>query len=526
MIKKLTASKKLVVNPTVFFVSLLLIVSLIAAALIFPERMDRWLAAAQTAVTSNFGWFFIVAVNAILIFALYVAFSKFGKIKLGGENSEPEFSNLSWFAMLFSTGMGIGIMFFSVAEPVSHFATPPRPAGDAFATAEQAMDFTGLHWGLHAWGIYAIVGLALAFFGFNRKLPMTFRSLFYPFWGEKIHGKRGDVIDIFSVLATVFGLATSLGLGVIQISAGLEYLYGWEISPLFQTLIILFVISVATVSVFAGLDKGVKVLSNVNVYIATFFMLMIFVLGPTLFLLKSYVQNTGSYLANFIDISTWNDSYAASGWQNAWTIFYWAWWIAWSPFVGTFIARISKGRTVKEFILGVLIVPSLITLLWMNIFGGSALDLILNGNDTLVAAVQDDLSTSLFVFLDNFPLSQFLSVVAIALVFFFFITSSDSGSLVIDNITSGSFGESPVWQRVFWSFTQGMIAIVLLWSGGLDALQTAVIITGLPFAVILLVLCYSLHRGLKEEWKRMSKRSVGRKEKPYRQVIAEILNEE
>ena len=291
-------------------------------------------------------------------------------------------------------------------------------------------------------------------------------------------------------------------------------------------MIILFVISVATVSVFAGLDKGVKVLSNVNVYIATFFMLMIFILGPTLFLLKSYVQNTGSYLANFIDISTWNDSYAASGWQNAWTIFYWAWWIAWSPFVGTFIARISKGRTVKEFILGVLIVPSLITLLWMNIFGGSALDLILNGNETLVDAVQDDLSTSLFVFLDNFPLSQFLSVVAIALVFFFFITSSDSGSLVIDNITSGSFGESPVWQRVFWSFTQGMIAIVLLWSGGLDALQTAVIITGLPFAVILLVLCYSLHRGLKEEWKRMSKRSVGRKEKPYRQVIAEILNEE
>lgn len=526
MIKKLIESKRLMVHPPVFFTSLLLIAILIGVCVSFPSRIEDWLQTAQLAVTTNFGWFFIVTVNVILIFALYLAFSKFGGIKLGGDDAEVEFTNTSWFAMLFSTGMGIGIMFFSIAEPVSHFGSPPRPAGDDVATAIQAMEFTSLHWGLHAWAIYAIVGLALAFFGFNRRLPMTFRSLFYPFWGEKIHGRWGDVIDILSVLATVFGLSTSLGLGVIQISAGLEFLYGWHISPLIQSLIILLVISIATISVYAGLDKGVKFLSNINIFIASGFMLFIFLLGPTLFILEGYIQNTGSYLANFIDLSTWSDTYSGSGWQNAWTIFYWAWWIAWSPFVGSFIARISKGRTIKEFILGVLIVPGLITLLWMNVFGGSALDMILQGDLTMVEAVKNDISTALFVFLDHFPFTQFLSIIAIVLIFSFFITSSDSGSLVIDNITSGKFGESPVWQRVFWSFSQGAIAVVLLWSGGLGALQTAVIITGLPFAVILLVLCYSLYKGLNEELNRQRKKEKSNEERSYKDIITELLDEQ
>jgi len=254
-------------------------------------------------------------------------------------------------------------------------------------------------------------------------------------------------------------------------------------------------------------------------------MLLIFILGPTLFIMKGYVENTGAYLANFIDISTWNDTYLGSGWQNVWTIFYWAWWIAWSPFVGSFIARISKGRTVKEFVLGVLIVPGLITLLWMNVFGGSALHTILSGDVTMIAAVKADVSTALFVFLENFPFTKFLSIVAIILIFSFFITSSDSGSLVVDNITSGSNGESPVWQRVFWSFAQGIIAIVLLWGGGLDALQTAVIITGLPFAVILLVMCYSLQKGLKEELAKSSKKAKSKEEKSYKEIIAELLDE-
>ncbi|MEC4115454.1 BCCT family transporter [Myroides phaeus] len=526
MLKKLIDNKQLVINPPVFITSILLIIALIAVCVLFPTKVGSWFAIAQNSVTTNFGWFFVLTVNVILIFAIYLAFSKFGKIRLGGEDAEPEFSKGSWFAMLFSTGMGIGIMFFSIAEPVSHFGTPPRPVDNEIQGAIQAMEFTSLHWGLHAWAIYAMVGLALAFFGFNRKLPMTFRSLFYPFWGEKIHGWWGHVIDILSTLATVFGLSTSLGLGVTQITAGLNYLYGWEISPLMQAGIILVVISIATVSVFSGLDKGVKILSTANMYIASVFMLMIFFLGPTLFILKGYVQNTGSYLANFIDISTWNETYLGNGWQNVWTIFYWAWWIAWSPFVGSFIARISKGRTVKEFILGVLIVPGLITLLWMNVFGGSALEMILSGDLSMVTAVKEDISTALFVFLEHFPLAKFLSIIAIILIFSFFITSSDSGSLVVDNITSGSFGESPVWQRVFWSFTQGFIAIVLLWGGGLDALQTAVIITGLPFAVILLVMCYSLQKGLQEELNKQHKKQKSKQEKSYKDIISELIDEQ
>lgn len=525
MLKKMIDNKQLVINPPVFIITILMIIALIFVCLAFPSDVGIWFKQAQIAVTSNFGWFFVITVNIILIFAIYLAFSKYGKIRLGGDDAEPEFSKPSWFAMLFSTGMGIGIMFFSIAEPVSHFFNPPRAVENDVQAATQAMEFTGLHWGLHAWAIYAMVGLALAFFGFNRKLPMTFRSLFYPFLGEKIHGWWGHIIDILSALATIFGLSTSLGLGVTQISSGLQYLYGWEISPLMQAAIIVFVIGIATISVFSGLDKGVKFLSNANMYLASAFMILIFILGPTLFILKGYIQNTGAYLANFIDISTWNDTYQDSGWQNVWTIFYWAWWIAWSPFVGSFIARISKGRTIKEFILGVLLIPGLITLLWMNVFGGSALEMIMSGDLSLVAAVKDDISTALFVFLDHFPFAQFLSILAIILIFSFFITSSDSGSLVVDNITSGNYGESPVWQRVFWSFAQGFIAIVLLWGGGLDTLQTAVIITGLPFAMILLVMCYSLHKGLQEELNKSTKKAKSRQEKSYKEIIAELLDE-
>lgn len=526
MFKKLITNKQLVINPPVFIITIIMIVALLAVCLIFPNNIGDWFGTAQTAVTSNFGWFFILTVNIILIFAIYLAFSKYGKIRLGGEDAEPEFSKPSWFAMLFSTGMGIGIMFFSIAEPVSHFYNPPRSVDSSIEAATQAMDFTSLHWGFHAWAIYAMVGLALAFFGFNRKLPLTFRSLFYPFWGEKIHGWWGHSIDILSALATVFGLSTSLGLGVTQITAGLQYLYGWEISPLMQAAIIIGVIGIATISVFSGLDKGVKLLSNANLYMASGFMLLILILGPTLFIFKGYVQNTGSYISHFVDISTWNDAYQGSGWQNKWTIFYWAWWIAWSPFVGSFIARISKGRTIKEFILGVLIAPSLITLLWMNVFGGSALDTILSGDLTMVTAVKEDISTALFVFLEDFPLTKFLSIVAIILIFSFFITSSDSGSLVVDNITSGSNGDSPVWQRVFWSFAQGFIAIILLWGGGLDALQTAVIITGLPFAVILVIMCYSLQRGLQEELNKHDKKLKSKQEKSYKDIITELLDEQ
>lgn len=465
--------------------------------------------------------------NVILIFCIYIAFSKYGKIRLGGSEARPVYNKASWFAMLFSAGMGIGIMFYSIGEPVTHFGSPPLPVANELEAAKQAMEFTSLHYGLHVWAIYALVGLALAFFAYNKNLPMTFRSAFYPFLGDKINGGWGDFIDILSALATVFGLATTLGLGVMQVSTGLEFLYDWDVTAMTQIIIILAVISVATVSVFLGVDKGVKRLSSANMYMALLLLAFVFILGPTVSIMKGFVENTGSYLANLSVISTWNEMYTDTNWQNSWTIFYWGWWIAWSPFVGTFIAQISRGRTVKEFVLGVVLVPSIIVIFWMNAFGGSALDMIIAGDTTMLQAVQEDVTSSLFVFLENFPLVKFSSVLAIILVFSFFITSSDSGSLVINTITAGTEGENtPVWQRILWSFMQGAVAIVLLLSGGLEALQTGVIAIGLPFAVVLLVLCYSLHKGLKEEYDKGQKALKVRQEDSYRETINRIVEEE
>lgn len=515
-----------VVNKPVFYVSFALVLASLVLCLVFRESAAEWFAGVQHDITENLGWFFILTVNFVLIFCLCIAFNRFGHIRIGGEHAEPEFSTVSWFAMLFSAGMGIGIMFFSVAEPVSHFTQPPRPVDNPIAAARQAMDFTFLHWGLHAWGIYALVGLALAFFAYNKKLPLTFRSLFYPFLGERIHGWWGHCIDIFSVLATLFGLSTSLGLGVQQINAGTNFLFGWPESAGLQSIMILAITAVATLSVISGLDKGVKLLSNVNMLLALALMLLVFLAGPTIYLLKSLIQNTGSYISHFVDISTWNDSYRQTGWQNSWTVFYWAWWIAWSPFVGSFIARISRGRTVREFVLGVLIVPAMLTLLWMTVFGNTAFSFILAGDDSIVRAVQSNISTALFEFLQMLPLTSVLSVLAVVLVAFFFITSSDSGSLVVDNITSGGSQRTPVLQRIFWSFMQGFIAIVLLWSGGLGALQAAVIIAGLPFAAIILLMCYSLWKGLQEEYAGIQKKQRQKQEKSYRNIISDLINEQ
>lgn len=520
-------TKNFVANKVVFFVSLGLVLLLIILGVSFPEAMDENLSNFRVWTSNNFGWFFVLTVNVILIFSLYVALSKYGKIRLGGPEARPAYSKASWFAMLFSAGMGIGIMFYSIGEPVTHFGEPPRHVNNNLEAAKQAMEFTSLHWGLHTWGIYALVGLALAFFAYNKGLPMTFRSAFYPFLGDKINGGWGDLIDILSALATVFGLATSLGLGVLQVSSGLEFLYDWEVSAIAQVVIILVVISIATVSVFLGIEKGVKNLSNANMYMALFLIIFVFVLGPTLPILRGFVENTGSYISNLTDIGTWNEIYKDSHWQNTWTIFYWGWWIAWSPFVGSFIAQISKGRTVREFVLGVVVVPSVVSIFWMNVFGGSALDMIVAGDSTMLRAVQEDVTSSLFVYLENFPLVQFSSILAIILVFSFFITSSDSGSLVINTITAGTEGENtPAWQRIFWSFMQGGVAIALMLSGGLDALQTGVIAAGLPFAAVLMVLCYSLNKGLKEEYEKNQKALKAEQEESYKETISKLLEEE
>ncbi len=425
--------------------------------------------------------------------------------------------------MLFSAGMGIGLLFWSIAEPINHFMNPPLATGGTPAAAQEAMNFTFLHWGFHAWGIYTLVGLSLAYFTYSHGLPLTIRSVFYPILGDKIYGIRGDIIDIFAVLATLFGLATSLGLGVQQIAAGLAHVFGISSGLTTQILLIAGITGIATTSVVLGVDKGVKFLSEWNMRIAVLLLVLVVILGPTIFIFQSFVQNTGSYLYSFLEISTWTESYTGNDWQNAWTVFYWGWWIAWSPFVGMFIARISKGRTIREFILGVLIVPSLITFFWISAFGSTSIQQALLGDDTILNAVDDNVATALFVFLEDYPFAIILNVIGVILIAGFFVTSSDSGSLVIDSLTSGGKIDAPVGQRIFWAVTEGAVAAVLLIGGGLQALQTASIVTGLPFAFILLFMCYSLYNGLRDEHLKLEEKNAQKELDSYESVISEII---
>jgi choline/glycine/proline betaine transport protein len=380
-------------------------------------------------------------------------------------------------------------MFHFVASPLAEPGTPEA--------ARVAMDFTFLHWGLHPWAIYALVGLSLAFFSFNKGLPLSIRSVFYPLLGERIYGPIGNVIDIMATVATMFGVATSLGLGVQQVNAGLSHLFGAIPQNTFVQLILIAAITaVATWSVVRGLDAGIKFLSQVNVFAALGLMLFVLLLGPTLFILNAFIENLGVYVQNFPSLSTWNETYENTEWQNGWTVFYWGGWIAWSPFVGMFIARVSYGRTVREFIKGVLLVPALVTFLWVTVFGDAALHIEMFGDGGIAKAVQENIPVSLFVLLEKFPFSAVTSLLAVFVVVTFFVTSSDSGSLVIDIITAGGNTEPPKVQRIFWAVTEGCVAAALLLGGGLVALQTAAISTGLPFAIILLGMAWALHRGL------------------------------
>ena len=425
--------------------------------------------------------------------------------------------------MLFSAGMGIGLLFWSIAEPVTHFINPPLTAGGTPLAAQEAMNFTFLHWGFHAWGVYALVGLSLAYFTYSHGLPLTIRSVFYPLLGDRIYGKRGDLIDIFAVLATLFGLATSLGLGVQQIAAGLAHVFGLSSGIVTQISLIAGITLIATASVVLGVDKGVKFLSEWNMRIAVLLLVLVVLLGPTIFIFQSFVQNTGNYFYSFLQISTWTESYTGNDWQNAWTVFYWGWWIAWSPFVGMFIARISKGRSIREFILGVLIVPSLITFFWITAFGSTSIQQALVGNEAVVNAVDDNVATALFVFLEDYPFAVVLNVIGVILIAGFFVTSSDSGSLVVDSLTSGGKIDAPVGQRIFWAVAEGTVAAVLLIGGGLQALQTASIATGLPFAFILLFMCYSLYTALKNENQQDEERKAQKEWESYEEKLADII---
>lgn len=521
--KKKNFKKYFDVDKPVFWPAAVVIVLFIAITLIVGEPMANIFNSIQTSISDSAGWFFILAVNFFLIFVLFIAFSKYGKIRLGGVKAKPEFSKGAWFAMLFSAGMGIGILFWSVGEPINHFFNSPTVEPGTAEAASVAMEYTFLHWGLHAWAIYALVGMSLAFFTFNRGLPLTISSVFYPLLGRRVHGPIGKIINVLAVVATLFGLATSLGLGVQQVSAGLAHLFNLPDTVNVQVILITFITLGATASVVAGLSAGVKRLSEINIVIAAIFLVFVIFVGPTIFIVDSFVQNTGNYLQNFFELSFWTETYRQSDWQNGWTVFYWAWWISWSPFVGMFIARISRGRTLKEFVLGVLIVPSLITFLWLSAFGGSAIFLELNGVADIATAVQENVATSLFALLEEFPISLVTSMVGILLVTSFFVTSSDSGSLVVDSLTAGGKLDAPVAQRIFWALTEGAVAAVLLLGGGLQALQTAAISTGLPFAIILLIMVYSLLQGLKTEHDGLMERVRERERKDYQRVISDIL---
>ncbi|MCL7941591.1 BCCT family transporter [Halomonas sp. ATCH28] len=490
-------------NP-VFPLSALAILAFILYALIYPDAANTQLTEARGWSIEHFDWLFMIAGNLFVLLCLTLIVLPVGRIRLGGDKARPEHSTLSWFAMLFAAGMGIGLMFWSVAEPVAYYTdwygTPLNAAAGTPQGASAAMGATMFHWGLHPWAIYAVVGLSLAFFAYNRGLPLTLRSAFTPVLGDRTRGWIGHLIDITAVLATIFGLATSLGFGASQAAGGLNYLFDVPNTIGTQIAIIVGVTAVALFSVWRGIDGGVKLFSNINMVIALLLLLFVVLTGSTLLFLNGLWGTTLAYASHIVPLSNWIGRDDTT-WYHGWTVFYWAWWISWSPFVGMFIARVSRGRTVREFLTAVLLVPTLVTIVWMSAFGGNALAQSAAGVGELANGI-GDVSLAMFQMLEQLPLTTLTSTMAIVLVLVFFVTSSDSGSLVIDSITAGGKVDAPRTQRVFWATLEGVIAGVLLYGGGdkaLGALQAGAVATGLPFTLILLVMAFSLVKALHEE---------------------------
>lgn len=480
--------------------------SLIALGLIVmgawrTELVAGFFKEVQSILIENFSWFYVLMMTGFLVVVLLFAFSRYGRIKLGDDNSKPDFSYFSWLAMLFSAGMGIGLLFYGVAEPLIHFQSPPGTKSTALIAEQEALALSFLHWGFHPWACYALVGLCLAYFGFRKKLPFSLRSAFYPLLGERIKGAWGHAIDTFAIVSTLFGVATSLGLGAMQINAGLRYSYDIPYSLNSQLVIIALVTLAATLSVLSGLRLGIRRLSEMNLVLAGSLLVFVFIAGPTLYLVDSFVENLGSYLRVLPLSSFWTASHdpEQKQWLGGWTIFYWAWWIAWSPFVGMFIARISKGRSLREFILGVLFVPSLMSFVWLSVFGNSGIAAVKSGATKLAEVVHTDLAQSLFVFFELYPFVGISSLLVTLSVTLFFITSSDSASLVIDTIASGGSQSPRPGQKVYWAILEGAVAAILLAAGCLNALQTASITSALPFAVIIGLMAYCLYLSLKAE---------------------------
>lgn len=495
-------------NPVVSVTSGLFILIFSIYAILNLEHASNLFDNLYSLIMSNWDWIFIISSNFFIGVCLYLAFSKLGNVKIGGSGSKPEFTNFAWYSMLLSAGMGIGLMFWAVGEPLTHFNITPS-IFESNNDVSTAIATTFFHWGLHPWSIYALLGLSLAFFAYNKNLPLSLRSIFYPLFKEKIMGWRGDLLDTLAVLSCMFGLATSLGLGVKQMNSGLNYIFNIPENTYVQLILITIITLLATISIVAGIHKGIKFLSELNIRLAALLMILIFILGPTLYIIRVFTNGFGLYLNELVK-SSFYLSFSSDSWQGQWSIFYLAWWISWSPFVGMFIARMSKGRTVREFILAVLIIPSLISFLWLSVFGGTAIHVNNSLGGELYATVEKNLPVALFELIQhiNFPflssiLVIFLSSLGTLLVMLYFITSSDSGSLVIENITAGGKEDTPKKQRIFWAIIEGLVAGVLLLIGGeraLNALQTAVITTGLPFALVLILASFAIIKGIYGEY--------------------------
>jgi len=490
--------------PRVFYPAAGLILLFVLLAMVFTDGTTAVLSTLQADVIGAFGWYYVLLVAAFVIFALWMGLSRFGDIVLGKDDETPLFRLPVWFAMLFATGMGIGLVYWGAAEPLTHYAQPkPGVTGDPAALAQAAMGQSYLHWGVHAWAIYVVAGLALAYSIHRKGRPVSIRWALEPLLGDRVKGRLGDVVDVVAVLGTVFGVATSLGFGVMQIAAGLGFLGVAEPSLGLQIGLIVGITAVATFSVASGLGRGMKWLSNTNMVLAGVLALTVLVVGPTLFLLRDYVQSMGYYLQNVIRLTF--DTTAFQGdagleWQSAWTIFYWGWWISWAPFVGVFIARISRGRTIREFVMGTLLVPTLVTFLWFSVFGGSALYRQIFGAGDLVGPDGSvDTDTVLFQLLGDLPAGPVLTVLAIAVIGVFFVTSADSGSFVVGMLSSGGDPHPAVWNRILWAVLSGLLAVALLISGGLTALQTAAILIALPFSVVMIGMAVSTVIALREE---------------------------
>lgn len=487
-------------QPTVFFGSAALVVGFIIFGALDTQHARQLFSAVQNFIVHQLGWFYVLSVTLLFLFVIWLYFSPYGSIRLGGDDARPEFGRFAWFTMLFSAGMGTGLVFWGVAEPLYHYAGPPMAAPETHAAVKESLQFAFFHWGLHPWAIYIVFGLTIAYFHFRHGLPLAPRSMLYPLIGERFRGIIGHSLDILCTVGTLFGVATSLGLGARQINSGLTYLFDIQDNTFVQIMLIAGITLLATISVVSGIHRGIKHLSQFNIILAFALLLFVFVAGPTLYQIKIFLTSTGDYLQNLVGMSLWVDARPDSDWQANWTLFYWGWWLSWSPFVGIFVARISRGRTIREFILYVSMVPTLVTFLWLAVFGGSAMHMELNGSPEILQIVQDNVALSLHALLDRLPFSAITTFLGTILILTFFITSSDSGSLVDDMVTSGGHPNPPAAQRIFWASAEGAVAAVLLYIGGLKALQTASLTTGLPLALFLLAACVGLVRALRADY--------------------------